>query len=670
MNRFEHWVWTELVAFDVDKPDCGAAEYLDTLGFVPEGLCLLMTSPDFIMSHTDLAEERPFPPDFCSRNGHPGNEIRNRQVWTNWRLQTLIRKLTERGCQVYCSVFNGYLLDQFHHEWVSDHPEVRGVFSFYDGDPQGRGTDISLVKKLSDGTPVADLFSQRLVRCCIDYGFAGFHGADGCGPWWASASETDMSDSFLQDFLQPEWDLPDFLRPPWDGKMTTLQERSRWIWAHRRLEWIDFLTGTWCTLWRQICTRLHSAGLKAIINSANTRACFDALYETGIDYRKMADLGIDAMVVETVALGIELTHPESPAHHDDFPTALQEIRAVCPEWKLIFLHGIKDVVENWDNLRQAPGAYERELYRLTNSYLWNGTCLERAARGLLACLADGISAAEWDYIRNVWQRLGADSETLLPLEAGEAAAFFTPALYTRGVADYTRDGFPPAHDQIRTLVERGFHIETAAKLSDAANYPGVRIIPGVHLLDDQVLEQLVSMPGMTAFCGRAQALEKYLHLGQSVSDGRITLLLLGSGTKQPRLLAAGTRTWKDAELCVRFCEYRERMEITDEFWKEAVSILHQAALDNQQQRQLPTVELLDQRFCSLSYRRLPGNILQISLENRAVWRRCVASIRVSQPVSKVQMLTRFPIRPEIRENGHTLTFPVPPHGITVANLEL
>ena len=50
-NRFTPWVWTELLAFDRNEPDCGAAGYLEELGFVPEGMCLLVSSPDFLLSH-------------------------------------------------------------------------------------------------------------------------------------------------------------------------------------------------------------------------------------------------------------------------------------------------------------------------------------------------------------------------------------------------------------------------------------------------------------------------------------------------------------------------------------------------------------------------------------------------------------------------------------------
>jgi hypothetical protein len=43
----ERWIWTELIAFDNERPDLGVGEYIDKAGFVPTAVCLLIGSPDF-----------------------------------------------------------------------------------------------------------------------------------------------------------------------------------------------------------------------------------------------------------------------------------------------------------------------------------------------------------------------------------------------------------------------------------------------------------------------------------------------------------------------------------------------------------------------------------------------------------------------------------------------
>ncbi|MEI6501054.1 MAG: hypothetical protein WCP21_08505, partial [Armatimonadota bacterium] len=124
MRPHERWIWVEPIGFDVEQGDLGVGEYLDTCGFVPHTICLLMTSPDFVLSHEDHAGEVDLPPDFCARDGHEFGRDRQRQVWTNRQLQQLIANLQARGVRVFLTVFSAWYRDQYHHEWLSDHREV------------------------------------------------------------------------------------------------------------------------------------------------------------------------------------------------------------------------------------------------------------------------------------------------------------------------------------------------------------------------------------------------------------------------------------------------------------------------------------------------------------------------------------------------------------------
>ena len=93
MRPHERWIWVEPIGSDVEQPDRGVGEYLDTCGFTPHTICLLMTSPDFVLSHEDFEDEVDLPPDFCARNGHEFGRDRQRQVWTNRQLQELVANL-------------------------------------------------------------------------------------------------------------------------------------------------------------------------------------------------------------------------------------------------------------------------------------------------------------------------------------------------------------------------------------------------------------------------------------------------------------------------------------------------------------------------------------------------------------------------------------------------
>ena len=55
-NGYECWIWTELLAFDCEAPDCGAAAYLERIGFVPTGISFLLSSPDFGLKRIEFRQ--------------------------------------------------------------------------------------------------------------------------------------------------------------------------------------------------------------------------------------------------------------------------------------------------------------------------------------------------------------------------------------------------------------------------------------------------------------------------------------------------------------------------------------------------------------------------------------------------------------------------------------
>ena len=123
MNK-EMWIWTELIAFDCEKPDYGIDAYLERVGFQVTGISFLLSSIDFILLHQGMEEEQNLFPDICSRQGHEENEERKRQDWTNFQLRELVAGLKKRGIKVFCSIFIINMHNRYHREWVSDHPEI------------------------------------------------------------------------------------------------------------------------------------------------------------------------------------------------------------------------------------------------------------------------------------------------------------------------------------------------------------------------------------------------------------------------------------------------------------------------------------------------------------------------------------------------------------------
>ncbi|MHB1458768.1 MAG: hypothetical protein ACYC0V_17805, partial [Armatimonadota bacterium] len=200
-HDWERWIWIELIGFDNAQSDFGVSEYLNNIGFIPNAVSLFITSPDFVHMHSGIEVEVIFPPDYCSYNGHSYNADRERQVWTNHQLKALVAQLHKHGIEVYFSVFTFFLEKFFERkdreEWVSDHKELLERFK------SGQiNCAINALKRLKDGSYYEDFFIPRLVTVVDDYGFDGWHAADGWGPLRLPVYECDYSDDMIKQFTE------------------------------------------------------------------------------------------------------------------------------------------------------------------------------------------------------------------------------------------------------------------------------------------------------------------------------------------------------------------------------------------------------------------------------------------------------------------------------------
>ena len=673
-GKFSPWVWTELLAFDREAADCGVAGYLDELGFIPEGMCLLVSSPDFILSHPGAVTGRTLPADICARGGQPGNERRKRQEWRDSDLKKLISGLTQAGVEVYCSCFTVFMENKFTKEWISAHEEVRLCWANI-----WRGAELNPLAQLKDGSLFEDYIIPKIVEVCRDYGFAGWHGPDGWGPWSSgNICELDFSDSMMGQFMEAvELDFPEFFsekiphivtqkevmaaidagkEKPTCG-LPELQKRQAWIMENCFEEWTNFLVGRWCQFWGKVLTALHSNNFKGVINSAWTKGCFDALTEYGVDYRKMAALGLDGMVVETVALGMNSTRPQNTFYHNFYAAALGEIKAAVPELKLIALHGIKDVEEFWDNLRHATTGYEKEMYKLGNMFIYNEQGkLQRAADGFLCCLADGIEKSEWDYIRERW-RVVFDNE---PIQAGVITAVYSDR-YMDNRSDYWQDGFTPALDQVANLMDKGLAVQSFVHSQNAHKVPGMLLVPAAHLWEKEELDNLIANHRYpVVLCGRAAALKDIP--GWKLTDNSIMLVIAAGSVEALETVGSitATQTAPDHKFCY-FSEKRYRKEVADEFWTKGAEAV---------------IELTKSQFPRIKESNMPVNILcktlsdntvEIGLENMAVWGRPRTTVSVPYNFEVEKIVSTFPSR-VMSASDSEFTIPVPPRGVTALRI--
>jgi len=395
-GRPEVWLWTELIGFDNEQADYGVAQYLNDAGFVPSSVSLLMFTADFVHTHDGLDHEREFPPDFCSYDARPYSDQRARQAWTSFQLRGLVRELQKYGIEVYFSVFNVY---SRYSEWAKHHPEI--LETARTGQKLGA---INILRRLADGTPYEEFFVNQVGRLLDDYGFDGFHAADGYSSPRNPISEIDYSDDMVSQFaIGMGLELPPEFSVPCEQDPALIERRAEWIWKNKRVEWIQYYAGRWQQYCRRLVETVHCRGKKVVLNSAWTRDPFEALYRYGIDYKRMAETGVDGIVVETVAPSAGVYGLDMSAAHHSYAAMMMLIKAYVPNVKLVNLCCIKDTLEQWDALRHHPTVLERDTYGLANLYVYSEQgMLHRCTSGPVGCLCDSILPHEWKWLRETW----------------------------------------------------------------------------------------------------------------------------------------------------------------------------------------------------------------------------------------------------------------------------
>ena len=238
----EAWIWVELLAFDNTQKDFGVGEYLDKIGFIPDGISFLFSSIDFILLHKPMDSEYGLLPDVCSRRGHEGNEERRRQKWTNFQLRGLVNELHKYNIKLFCSIFIYYMNNQFHHEWASDHPEI-----LLGDKVHGSNNAVSMLARLNDGTLFEDFFVAKLTEVVQDYNFDGWHGPDGQGPGW-SLTHSDCSDEFVFQFAEylGENRIDRKYLQKMNDSREKMNQRIDYIWKNFNCEWRILLLSAGC----------------------------------------------------------------------------------------------------------------------------------------------------------------------------------------------------------------------------------------------------------------------------------------------------------------------------------------------------------------------------------------------------------------------------------------
>ncbi|MGI6336812.1 MAG: hypothetical protein ACOXZM_07110 [Eubacteriales bacterium] len=469
-DRFEKWLWVELIGFDRDLPDCGVAEYLARAGFVPTGVSLLLTWTGFVLDFDGFDRERPLHQGECSYYGHPANPERRRQVWTNLDLRRLIDTLHARGIRVYLSFFN--YASTGCDAGVVKHPFFEGKETLYEYSLKGRTGTLGMLKRMPDGSFFADTLIAKTVAALTGYGFDGLQLADGLSSPRVSLQEGDYSDDMAEQFA-------DFSGLTLDTGCGNDPERCRaraeLIWQEHRAQWLDFWRARWTAFYRKLSRAIDAAGKEYVFNAAWTRDPFEARYRYGVDYRTAADAGARGMMAEDVGAGLAIlserdngylmTDAQRRRIHYQFQAALMLTRAALPDGKkLLPLAGIHDMQEQWGVLEHQPTAMLRNVATNLNTYLRTSGGLRPIIDGPWYCLADSITPAQWEFIRSCWDI----SLTPHPVRTAGVTLLWSDERLERELEAFINTRRTPTHQLLAELLYHNAPVHTIVRnIADA-----------------------------------------------------------------------------------------------------------------------------------------------------------------------------------------------------------
>ena len=481
----ERWLWIELIGFDNRDPGASVRAFLDNCGFAPDGISLLIATPDFVHTHAGMEREVVFPPDYCSYGGKPHNSERQRQEWTNWQLLALVEALRIRGIRVCFANLNIFAsrIDgiSYRSPWCDSHPELLEFTR--DG---VAASCINPLKRLADGRWYEDVFVERLAAAVRDYGFDGYQVADGYSsprqPIWLA----DYSDDMVAQFREATGlDLPAHAA---DAGAT--RARADRIWQCHRRAWCEFYACRFERFLGKICHAMHGLGREVCCNNAWARDPFEAYYRYGVDYRRLARAGVDRFLLETVGAGVSIG-AESGFRADlrfELNFMLAEMKACLPGTPMLCLNGTGDTTESWDLLNHAPAVSEREIYTLGHLFVQEPGGLRRASAGPFVCLADGISATQWSWLRRNWEVAYGSA----PKRTLGAAVLWSAAALDREFDEYLADRLLSRQRLAAELQARGAPLQVVAPSASLAAVRGCLLVPRPELLPTEELAAVLA----------------------------------------------------------------------------------------------------------------------------------------------------------------------------------
>ncbi len=467
-NHNKRAVWIELIGFDNRLEDMGVEHFLEKAGFIPDALVLLIWSSDFVHSYSPDASDDTLLGWDCSAYGCRRQSLEHEiQQWTKGEVKTLLANLKKHKIDVYLSFF-----DQIPHEfqikrfqipetpklWVNDHKEIlftteKGIIA----------PNICPWKRLADGSYYEDFLLSKLIPCLEEYGFDGLHGADGYAHQRFTISRGDFSDDIIEQAQIP-------CEAHCDGDVEKIQARAKDILLNHRKQWTEFHRQRHAKSWKHVSGELRKNGKKLIMNSYWTRDPFEALFRYGEDFALLAELDLEALILEApVADELSTWHSQDVRGLYKLVASLLRIRAILPEVPIWHMNTLRDVLENYNIVQEFPALMEAGTEMLQHALLYHNKKWSYSLSGLLSCLSDGLTRDNWNWVRAMWDFV---------LDKGEISAYsgavavFSQSMLERELDAYLEERFTSSWHLHCLLLGSGAPLNAIVPLSEVLTLPG------------------------------------------------------------------------------------------------------------------------------------------------------------------------------------------------------
>ncbi len=463
-------LWTELVAFDPEAPDRGVGRYCEGLGFTPEAISLFLWGCDFVHLHDGMAADRDFPPDIGTYLDiyFEGPKVPG-MVWSKFKLRSLVEELHKQGIKVLFSIFPSTLRSRFHREWVDSHPEVQNLLV---GELRRDPAAINPLKRLADGSYYEDFLLEKVMAVISDYGFDGWHLCDGYNRPWYQLWQADFSDDMIG---QSGLKLP--------VGMTDAEARAEYIWTNLRREWIDFYVRRNTAYLKKIVETLHRADKIVTCHTDCARDPVDTIYRYGVDYRRLDELGFDAVVIECVgcagATGDHIFRAHYGVPFDNVVMATALLTRVCfKKTPMLYMNGVQDMTEGYSCLRHLPGFLEREMFNYSHLGIWEEGVWRRCFVGREVCLADSETPDEWRRLAKSWAYTLSDE----PVGCDGAVLVWSGKFIEAELEAFMKKRIALTAPILYRLMARGVNISSVVDIDDldaVTDNPVLALHPGL-----------------------------------------------------------------------------------------------------------------------------------------------------------------------------------------------